>query len=1053
MMRERLRLCHVDLAAGEIDGARLAAVATAGFGTVLTSTPFAHTGADRLVLDFRAAWHGGDAIGELRTLARRCAAYDLALGIDLRIDRVAGGNPLTADLGLPALREYRDELPDPRRAPHIALAERLVYVGTVGERLVQRWCDLLDTWLDAGVRVFRAVAVDAAPASVWAAMIAHAKQRATDAVFVAWTAGGTAGCIDALAPAHFDAITCSAPWWNFRDDWLPSEIGRIDALGTRLIVPLDDTANSVVPGESDRRGRAARRLLHFAAACADGLLAPHDWFERWGGEAADELRTEFVAAATRLAHRPIPLSRRLARLSGDAAAITALRFDLADDSPRLLLANPSLDRGAGAAACTWTHSLDGVRLESTERGESYGPADWIALAPGECVELTLAQTRPVAATAARSKRALERATRRPRIAIDIVSPTVDNGRFAVKRIVGDSVHVEADVFADGHDYLAVALLWRPCDRDEWNEVRMRALGNDRWAAEFPLERLGRHVFTIEAWRDDFATLRHDLEVKRAAGQNLANELEEGRELLSYAADRATTSIAAQLHAIADALVDEDGIDVLVGAEMAELMTAADPRAFVTRWEYEQPVEAERAIAGCAAWYELFPRSQGKPGRHGTFDDVIEQLPRIAAMGFDVLYLTPIHPIGRSHRKGRNNTPRAESGDPGSPYAIGAVDGGHESVHPELGTLADFRRLADAAARHGMEIALDFAIQCSPDHPWLNEHPGWFRHRADGSIRYAENPPKKYEDIVNVDFYAEAAVPALWLALRDIVRHWIANGVHLFRADNPHTKPFPFWEWLIAAIRAEHPEVVFLSEAFTRPKPMYRLAKLGFSQSYTYFTWRNGKHELIEYLRELSVAPVADFFRPHFFVNTPDINPGFLQHSGRPGFLIRAALAATLSGLWGMCSGFELCESSALPGKEEYLDSEKYELRHRDWNAPGNIVAEIALLNRIRRTNPALRSQRGVTFHNAFDDQVLWFEKATPARDNVLLVAICLDPHTAHTFDVELPLWGWGLSDDGVLAIEDLVVGTRFVLRGKRQTLRLEPGLPFAIWRAAPEVNA
>jgi starch synthase (maltosyl-transferring) len=420
------------------------------------------------------------------------------------------------------------------------------------------------------------------------------------------------------------------------------------------------------------------------------------------------------------------------------------------------------------------------------------------------------------------------------------------------------------------------------------------------------------------------------------------------------------------------------------------------------------------------------------------------------MGFDVLYLPPIHPIGRTNRKGRNNSLTAEPGDPGSPYAIGGDDGGHDAVHPELGTLDDFRRLIAAAADAGLEIALDFAIQCSPDHPWLRRHPDWFRWRPDGSIQFAENPPKKYEDIVNVEFYADDAANAeLWTALRDVVVFWIEQGIRIFRVDNPHTKPLPFWEWLIADVRARHPDVILLSEAFTRPKMMYRLAKIGFSQSYTYFTWRNTKQELTDYLTELTTTAAADYFRPHFFVNTPDINPWFLQQAGRPGFLVRAVLAATLSGLWGMYSGFELCEAAALPGREEYLDSEKYQLRVRDDRAPGDIVDEITRLNRIRKAHPALHSHLGVKFYNAYNDQIILYGKMHRIHGAMVLVAVNLDPHHPQEATFELPLWEWGLPDHGSLSAVDLMRDHRFVWTGKLQRVRLDPAdLPFAIWRVA-----
>jgi starch synthase (maltosyl-transferring) len=493
------------------------------------------------------------------------------------------------------------------------------------------------------------------------------------------------------------------------------------------------------------------------------------------------------------------------------------------------------------------------------------------------------------------------------------------------------------------------------------------------------------------------------------------------------------------------------VDLLLGADVARAMHLADERPFTVHHSPAILLDVDRPQAGFASWYEMFPRSAtDDPARHGTFIDVIKHLPRIRDMGFDVLYFTPIHPIGTTNRKGRNNALRAEPGDTGSPYAIGGPEGGHDALHPELGTFDDFRALIDAAREHGLEIALDFAIQCSPDHPWLREHPDWFRWRPDGSMRFAENPPKKYEDIVNPDFYAPAAIPDLWLALRDVILFWCSQGIRTFRVDNPHTKPLPFWHWMIADVRDRHPEVIFLSEAFTRPKMMYRLAKVGFSQSYTYFTWRHTKQELTEYLTELNEQPVCEFFRPNFFVNTPDINPPFLQTAGRPGFLIRAALACTLSGLWGMYSGFELCESAPLPGREEYLDSEKYQIRVRDFAVSDNIISEITALNRIRRSHPALQSHLGITFYPAFNDHVLFFGKRVPGGHDMILVAVSLDPRAVQEGSVEIPLWEWGLGDDASLSATDLMRGHRFAWNGKRQRIRLDPNeLPFSIWQIAP----
>jgi starch synthase (maltosyl-transferring) len=667
-----------------------------------------------------------------------------------------------------------------------------------------------------------------------------------------------------------------------------------------------------------------------------------------------------------------------------------------------------------------------------------------------------AQTPPVIASAEAAAAPLA-ALRAPRVAIEGVTPAVDFGRYPARAVIGQRVSVEADVFLDGHEQPGARLIWwSPADVAEHSEP-MRALGNDRWQASFTPESPGLHYFTVEGWLDVWGSYLSDLRKNARAGAVSAPELREGSEQLQAALARALES---ERGGLSDWISVFDGVDVASAlevllsdrlGELMQLMARLGERRFITRYSPRLPVDVERDAAGFASWYELFPRSQSHvPGRHGTLEDVVARLPALRAMGFDVLYLPPVHPIGRSFRKGRNNALVAEADDPGSPYAIGDVEGGHEAVHPQLGGIEAFRRLVSAAAAQGMELALDFAAHCSRDHPWLSEHPGWFSWRPDGSIRYAENPPKKYEDIVNFDFYAEQAKPALWLALRDVVEGWVREGVNIFRVDNPHTKPLPFWEWLIASIRARHPQVLFLAEAFTRPAMMYRLAKIGFSQSYSYFTWRNSKRELTDYFTELTVGPPRNFFRPHLFVNTPDINPSFLQSSGRAGFLIRAALATTLSGLWGLYSGFELCESAALPGREEYLDSEKYQLRQRDWNASGNIIAELTRLNHIRRDNPALHTHLNLKFYNAFNDQVLYYGKSTPDRSNFILVAVSLDPNQTQETLFEAPLWEFGLPDQAELEVEELMRGVHFRWYGKMQHWRFVPQeLPFAIFRIRP----
>tara|TARA_R110001606_G_scaffold363313_1_gene517344 strand:+ start:5720 stop:7720 length:2001 start_codon:yes stop_codon:yes gene_type:complete len=649
------------------------------------------------------------------------------------------------------------------------------------------------------------------------------------------------------------------------------------------------------------------------------------------------------------------------------------------------------------------------------------------------------------------------AVQAPRIAIEAVTPSLDQGRFATKAIVNETVVVKATIFADGHDVLAAAVCWHD-DKGQQQRAPMsqvEPLGLDVWEGSFTPHRVGRHGFIIEAWWDVYATYHYELVKKHQAGVPIGLELEEGRRLVEQAAERSEgalyDSLADVLEQFRLAQNDADRVALLLDDETTRLMHEADTRPHLTRSDALYPLEVERLTARFASWYELFPRSEtDDPNRHGTFKDVHRRLPLIRDMGFDVLYFPPIHPVGRAHRKGPNNTLVAGPNDPGSPYAIGSEEGGHEAIHPALGTREDFRELVRVAAEHGMEIALDFAIQCSPDHPWLKEHPGWFSWRPDGSIRYAENPPKKYQDIVNVDFYADEAIPSLWLELRNVVQGWVDEGVKIFRVDNPHTKPLPFWEWLIADIRQRDPDVIFLAEAFTRPAMMLRLGKLGFTQSYTYFTWRHTKAELTEYFTQLNESPLRDGYRPNFFVNTPDINPYFLQSSGRAGFLIRAALATMGSGLWGMYSGFELCEGAPVPGKEEYLDSEKYQIRLRDYSAPGNIIYEITQLNRIRRENPALHSHLGLTFHAVHNDRLLLFAKRTEINAEAILVAVNLDPFEPQEGAFELPMALFELPDEAALHVEDLMSGGRWTWHGKWQSMRLDPTvMPFAIWRLRP----
>jgi starch synthase (maltosyl-transferring) len=632
--------------------------------------------------------------------------------------------------------------------------------------------------------------------------------------------------------------------------------------------------------------------------------------------------------------------------------------------------------------------------------------------------------------------------RRP-IVIEHLRPAVDDGRYPVKRIVGDALAVSVDIFKEGHDRLEARIRYRARAESDWRESPLHPVDNDGWAGAIPLEANTRYLYTVEAWTDTFGSWVEEMKRRLAGGQaDLASELLEGAELLRRAREGARDADASALDRALDRLgssASHDArLDVLLDRDLLPVVARNQPRPDLTRYDRELEVVVDRREAGCAAWYELFPRSQGRvPGRHGTFDDCIERLPDIRGMGFDVVYLPPIHPIGRTARKGPDNALVAGPGDPGSPWAIGAAEGGHTAVHPELGTLEDFRRLVKAAQGLGLEIALDLAIQCSPDHPWVREHPDWFYRRPDSTVKYAENPPKKYQDIYPINF-SSPDWPSLWSALLDVVRFWIEQGVRTFRVDNPHTKPLDFWAWLIREVQDRDPDVVFLSEAFTRPKVMRALAKAGFTQSYTYFTWRNFKEELTGYLEELTQSEMAEYFRGNFFVNTPDILPEVLQRGGPPAFRMRAVLAATLSSLWGIYSGFELCEAAALPGTEEYLGSEKYEIRVRDWEAPGNIKDCIARLNAIRRENPALHRMAGLQFCHTDSPHVLCYAKMTPARDNVILVAVNLDPFAAHEATLTIPLGEIGVADDGTYELHELLGDDRRLNRGATHTVRLDP---------------
>lgn len=644
---------------------------------------------------------------------------------------------------------------------------------------------------------------------------------------------------------------------------------------------------------------------------------------------------------------------------------------------------------------------------------------------------------------------------RTRVIIEDLQPQVNCGRYPAKRVLGDQVEVTAAIFSDGHDHVTGRLLYRPKNSSTWRSKPMQSLGNDIFTATFPVDELGDWEFSVEGWIDHFDTWASDLQKRIAAQpdptqpsanaspQNIPLALRSGAILIEEAAARATGSDAKTIEQIAISLrwmADQDApvYEYPIADEIKKIVARYPDLRFATRFDRDLPLWVDRERARFSSWYELFPRSTSpKPGAHGTLRDVEAQLPRIAAMGFDVLYLPPIHPIGKAFRKGPNNNVVAAVGDHGSPWAIGSPEGGHKAVHPELGTLADLEHLIAAAAPYGIELALDIAFQCSPDHPWVKEHPAWFQIRPDGSIQYAENPPKKYQDIYPLNFES-TDWRGLWEELLSVFQFWIGHGVEIFRVDNPHTKSFPFWEWCVTEIHKQHPGVLFLAEAFTRPHLMYSLAKGGYTQSYTYFTWRTTKPEIQQYMEELTVPPVSDFFRPNFWPNTPDILPPILQTGGRPAFMQRVILAATLGANYGLYGpAYELGENAPFKvGGEEYLNSEKYEIRQWELDAPHSIAPLITRLNVIRRENRALQSNESLHFHNVDNPHILCYSKTSGA--NQILVAINLDPTQEQSGWIDLDLKHLGIQHDETFDVEDLLTGTHYSWHDRSNYVALRP---------------
>lgn len=988
---------------------------------------------------------------------------------------VGGEHETSVDAEASALAELRAAA---ERSGIRVMADLNAHSGQSQFAVSQRLARLLKTDVD-GIRCRHAHALS--PAS-WRELFADAR-RNRPVTFLADAVGAPLDDVFALASAGFDLLFNSACWWDFHAPWLLEQYDLFRPFVRTVSFPEPPAGPRLIDGldrlRPDLVEAVYRSRYLFAASFSAGVLMPMGYEHGSAGPASDrdaaspslfDLST-FIAEVNRLKSSTPALNAesRLVRLNGpDAGAVALLHLDheLPQEAGNaaILCLNPTERAERISVLSRVVFALDGSIARLTDLtpdapDASYRPDVDILIEPFGARLLVAERTsRRAQPPAHQVHHHRLRKLAASRIAIEAVSPEIDGGRFPAKASVGDVVEVSADIFCDGHEQIRAALRHRHASERDWHETPMTFVENDRWRASFTAGDIGRYLYTIEAWRDPLLTWRADTDKKHKAGQPVDLEVLEAIEILRKAVAKARGETRRTLQAFIARLAAIEGstpgrLQLLMSEEAADLVSHARYRVSQTAYDKQLELVVDRSLASFGAWYEMMPRSQsGDPNRHGTFDDVIARLPYVRDLGFDVLYFPPIHPIGRTNRKGRNNSLVAGPKDPGSPYAIGSEEGGHDALHPELGTFDDFARLIEACHAHGLEIALDFAIQCSPDHPWIKEHPEWFDWRPDGTIKFAENPPKKYEDIVNVHFYRDA-LPGIWYALRDVVLFWVSKGVKIFRVDNPHTKPLPFWEWMIREVQDQNPDVIFLSEAFTRPKMMKRLAKVGFTQSYSYFTWRNRKQELIEYLTELTRTECRHYMRPNFFTNTPDINPYYLQTSGRPGFQVRLVLAATLATSYGIYNGYELCEAAAIPGKEEYLDSEKYEIRAWDWNRAGNIKDDVRLINRIRRENPALWQFTGLTFLSAWNDNILVYFKLTPAKDNCVVIALNLDPHHAHGAHFEVPLWEFGLGDQASVDVVDLVDGRRFTWSGKVQHVWLDPAQrPYAIWRLVPPAD-
>ena len=1073
-------------------------------------------------------FRGGEAADDDALLAGFTAAahaHGLRVIMDLVVNHTSRDSELVASRPYWFARDSRGELVSPyaidptdarRKTVWGDLAE-LDYQAPQQGQIIAYFQELVRHYIGLGFDGFRCDAAYKVPAKVWSGLTDAAKTAAPSAIFCAETVGAPYDAVLALGEAGFDYLFNSVKWWDFESPWLLEQyeafrhiapsIGFPESHDTdRLVTEL--LAAGVPETEIEPRYRKA---YAFAAAYSTGVLMPMGFEYGWSRH------LDPVIVRGEPEPKRFDLSEFIAEVNAMKKAVPALN----EEGPQRLLTGPEdplvvLERQTEggeerALVLVNTHerqsreieletflgpSNPGLRLTDFSPGHSAVVGSRLAVEPlgvrvlrGTLTHPALRAGSPLSRTAGegaeRSKAGEGLASGlhplwRPeaRIGIESVYPELDGGRYPVKRVLGDEFEVQADVIRDGHEKLRAVVKFALAG-EGWREAPLVLFDNDRWVGHFRLDRLGLWRYTIEAWTDQFESWRDEFEKKRQAGQNVELELAEGRAIvavmLRHTGPDGTAGIRKILQSF-DSGNTARRTELMLSAELRELMGRYAPRTGVVRYPRELEIVVDRQAARFAAWYEMFPRSQGTvAGKSASFDDCIARLAAIAGLGFDVVYLVPIHPIGRINRKGKNNSTVAQPDDPGSPYAIGSAEGGHRAVNPELGTLADFRRFVSAAAGLGIEVALDFAIQCAPDHPWVREHPEWFRFRPDGTIKYAENPPKQYQDIVNVDFYNPDR-EGLWEELRDTVMFWIGQGVRTFRVDNPHTKPLPFWEWLIREVKVRCPEAIFLAEAFTRPKIMRALAKAGFSQSYTYFTWRNSKTELIEYLTELTRGPEIEYFRPNFFTNTPDILPVFLQQGGRPAFRIRLMLAATLSGVYGIYNGFELCENTPVPGheepitseqqefielygsapppvREEYLNSEKYEYKVWDWDRSGNITEDIRILNRFRRDNPALQELLNLRFLDCPDPNIIAYAKTSTDMTNTVIVAVNLDPHAAHEGDVELPLAEFGLAADAEFSLEEAFTRRVVTWRGARQRLHLDPetnpAMIFRLLRADP----